>query len=65
MSETRVLMVCMGNICRSPTAEAVLRAIALREAPDLALAIDSAGTHDYHIGDSPDRRSIAAARARL
>jgi len=64
MTETRVLMVCMGNICRSPTAEAVLRALAAREAPRLVLAIDSAGTHDYHIGDPPDRRSIAAARAR-
>jgi protein-tyrosine phosphatase len=59
----RVLMVCMGNICRSPTAEGVLRTRAAREAPGLALEIDSAGTHDYHVGEAPDRRSQAAARA--
>ena len=64
MTATRVLMVCMGNICRSPTAEEVLRTLARREAPHLALVVDSAGTHDYHVGDPPDRRSIAAARAR-
>jgi protein-tyrosine phosphatase len=64
MTATRVLMVCMGNICRSPTAEEVLRTLALREAPHLDLVVDSAGTHDYHVGDPPDRRTIAAARAR-
>ena len=64
MTAPRVLMVCMGNICRSPTAEAVLRTLAAREAPQLALVIDSAGTHDYHVGDPPDRRSQAAARQR-
>ena len=61
---TRVLFVCMGNICRSPTAEAVVREIARREAGDLALQVDSAGTHDYHAGDPPDERAIAAARRR-
>jgi protein-tyrosine phosphatase len=60
----RILMLCMGNICRSPTAEGVLREIARVEAPDLALEIDSAGTHDYHVGEPPDRRAIAAARRR-
>jgi protein-tyrosine phosphatase len=60
----RILFVCMGNICRSPTAEGVFRKIAREEAPELALEIDSAGTHDYHIGDRPDPRAIAAARAR-
>ena len=60
----RVLFVCLGNICRSPTAEAVLRSIAAREAPELALEVDSAGTADYHIGDPPDRRSQAAASSR-
>jgi protein-tyrosine phosphatase len=64
MTGSRVLMVCMGNICRSPTAEEVFRTIARRDAPQLALEVDSAGTHDYHVGDPPDRRSIAAARAR-
>jgi protein-tyrosine phosphatase len=54
----------MGNICRSPTAEAVLRDIAGREAAGLALSIDSAGTHDYHVGAPPDLRTQAAARRR-
>jgi len=63
MAPTRILMVCMGNICRSPTAEAVLRSLAAREAPGLALEVDSAGTHDYHVGEPPDRRSQATARA--
>ncbi len=60
---TRVLFVCMGNICRSPTAEAVVREFAQREA-GLALEVDSAGTHGYHTGDAPDERSIVAARRR-
>ncbi|MBU3672525.1 MAG: low molecular weight phosphotyrosine protein phosphatase [Sinobacteraceae bacterium] len=63
-SETRILFVCMGNICRSPSAEAVLRELARREFPQLRLVIDSAGTHGYHVGDAPDPRSIAAGRAR-
>jgi len=60
---TRVLFVCMGNICRSPTAEAVVREFA-RRAAVLALEVDSAGTHGYHAGDAPDERSIVAARRR-
>jgi protein-tyrosine phosphatase len=60
----RVLFVCLGNICRSPTAEGVLRAIAAREFPGLALEIDSAGVADYHVGEPPDRRTVAAARRR-
>ena len=60
----RVLCVCMGNICRSPTAEAVLRELARREAPELTLEVDSAGTHGYHVGDPPDPRAIAAAARR-
>jgi protein-tyrosine phosphatase len=60
----KILLVCLGNICRSPTAEAVLRGIASREAPELALEIDSAGTAGYHSGDPPDPRSQAAAAAR-
>lgn len=60
---TRVLFVCMGNICRSPTAEAVVREFAQRQA-GLALEVDSAGTHGYHTGDAPDERSIVAARRR-
>jgi protein-tyrosine phosphatase len=60
----KILFVCLGNICRSPTAEAVLRGIAAREAPELALIVDSAGTANYHPGSPPDRRSQAAARRR-
>lgn len=53
----RILLVCLGNICRSPTVEAVARTLAAREAPHLELEFDSAGTADYHIGDPPDARS--------
>jgi protein-tyrosine phosphatase len=59
-----VLFVCLGNICRSPTAEGVLRYLAAKEAPHLALEIDSAGTADYHIGAPPDLRSQRAALRR-
>lgn len=59
-----VLFVCLGNICRSPTAEGVLRHFAKLEAPSLALEIDSAGTADYHIGAPPDARSQHAALLR-
>ena len=59
-----VLFVCTGNICRSPTAEGVLRHQAKLGGLEDRLKIDSAGTHDYHIGDPPDRRSVAAARRR-
>lgn len=60
----QILFVCLGNICRSPAAEGVLRVLAAREAPELALAIDSAGTGDYHLGEPPDARMIEAARQR-
>jgi protein-tyrosine phosphatase len=61
---TRILFVCLGNICRSPTAEGVVRDIAARHYPQLALEFDSAGTANYHVGEPPDRRSVAAARRR-
>ncbi len=60
----RVLFVCLGNICRSPTAEAVFRAVVAREAPGLEIEIDSAGTAGYHIGDPPDVRSQQAGLRR-
>lgn len=60
----RVLFICLGNICRSPTAAGVLRALAERDAPQLQLAVDSAGTADYHIGEPADPRTLAAALAR-
>jgi protein-tyrosine phosphatase len=60
----RILFVCLGNICRSPTAEAVLRELAAREAPELSLEVDSAGTADYHAGQPPDPRTRAAAARR-
>jgi protein-tyrosine phosphatase len=61
---TRILFVCMGNICRSPTAEGVFRKLVRERAPDLQVEIDSAGTHAYHVGEPPDRRAIAAAARR-
>ncbi len=54
----------MGNYCRSPTAEGVFRAIVQQRAPELPLHIDSAGTHDYHVGKAPDPRSVSAAQRR-
>jgi protein-tyrosine phosphatase len=60
----RVLFVCLGNICRSPTAEGVLRHLAALQAPELVLDIDSAGTANYHIGAAPDLRSQRAALRR-
>jgi protein-tyrosine phosphatase len=63
-AKVSVLLVCMGNICRSPTAEGVLRRHV--EASGLAdrVDIDSAGTHAYHVGEPPDRRAQEAAKAR-
>jgi protein-tyrosine phosphatase len=60
----KLLFVCLGNICRSPTAHGVFRTIAAREAPGLVTGIDSAGTADYHTGDPPDPRSCRAAAQR-
>ncbi|MGR3342574.1 MAG: low molecular weight protein-tyrosine-phosphatase [Paracoccaceae bacterium] len=59
---TRVLFVCLGNICRSPAAEAVFRQVAA--ASGLEVATDSAGTSDWHIGNPPYRPMIRAAAAR-
>ncbi|MBM4182223.1 MAG: low molecular weight phosphotyrosine protein phosphatase [Betaproteobacteria bacterium] len=64
MIKTRILFVCMGNICRSPTAEGVFRHLAREGALIDKLRIDSAGTHDYHVGKPPDARAQEAARGR-
>jgi protein-tyrosine phosphatase len=59
-----VLFVCMGNICRSPMAEGVFRTLVERERLSSRITIDSAGTHDYQLGERPDSRAIRAARQR-
>ena len=64
MAHTRVLFVCTGNICRSPTAEGVFRAAVARAGLADRIAVDSAGTHGYHVGEPPDPRAIAHARRR-
>ncbi len=60
----RILFVCMGNICRSPTAEGVFRKLLTERAPDLDVLVDSAGTHEYHAGHPPDPRAVRAAERR-
>ncbi len=60
----RVLLVCMGNICRSPTAEAVLRQMIKNNKLGHIVEVDSAGTHGYHVGEAPDSRTQRAALAR-
>jgi protein-tyrosine phosphatase len=62
--KTRVLFVCMGNICRSPTAEGVFRHYVNEAGLGHEIEVDSAGTHAYHVGEAPDRRSMAAAERR-
>ncbi len=57
---TRVLFVCLGNICRSPAAEIIFRAAVERAGLSAAFEIDSCGTASYHVGQKPDRRMLAA-----
>lgn len=64
MKHHRVLFVCTGNICRSPTAEGVARGLARKHGVEEMFEFDSAGTHDYHVGEPPDPRTIAAAAKR-
>lgn len=60
----KVLFVCMGNICRSPTAHGVFRELVRREGLERQVQIDSAGTHAYHVGNPPDLRAQATAEKR-
>lgn len=59
-----VLFVCLGNICRSPLAEGVFREVVEREGLTERFTVDSAGTSDYHAGDSPDPRTVEVASRR-
>jgi len=60
----KILFVCMGNICRSPTAEGVFRKLASEHAALKKLEIDSCGTIGYHVGEPSDPRSVSAAKSR-
>ena len=53
----QILMVCMGNICRSPTAHGVMRELVQSRGLQARISVDSCGTHAYHVGDAPDPRS--------
>ncbi len=61
---TRILFVCMGNICRSPTVEGVTNKILINNRLESIIKVDSAGTHGYHIGEPPDPRTREAATKR-
>jgi len=60
----RLLFVCLGNICRSPSAEGVMRALVEEAGLQERVELDSAGTGAWHVGSSPDARAVAAAHAR-
>jgi protein-tyrosine phosphatase len=60
----RISFVCLGNICRSPTAEAVMRHLVAAAGLEAQIAIDSAGTGDWHVGEPRDRRSAAVGQRR-
>ncbi len=64
MSKVRVLFVCMGNICRSPTAQGVFQHLLRQEGLAAQVEVDSAGTHAYHVGEPPDRRAQETAARR-
>ncbi|MBK1717134.1 low molecular weight protein-tyrosine-phosphatase [Thiocystis violacea] len=63
-ARVKILFVCMGNICRSPTAHGVFRKLVMDEGLPHVIEIDSAGTHAYHVGEPPDRRARETARER-
>ena len=60
----KVLMVCLGNICRSPTAHGVLSKLVIGKSLGTSIVVDSAGTGDWHLGESPDARSKLSALTR-
>jgi len=64
MRAIKVLFVCMGNICRSPTAHALLNKMIEEKGLQASVSVDSAGTHAYHVGNPPDQRSSKAAMLR-
>lgn len=64
MNSVQVLFICMGNICRSPTAHGVFRDLVAKHGLADSIVIDSAGTHAYHVGSPPDRRAQETAKRR-
>jgi protein-tyrosine phosphatase len=64
MQEIKVIFVCMGNICRSPTAQGVFERLVEQAGLTGRIHIDSAGTHAYHVGEKPDKRATQAAAGR-
>lgn len=64
MKTVKVLFVCMGNICRSPTAQGVFERLLIEENLSAQILTDSAGTHAYHVGEPPDKRATEAAQRR-
>lgn len=64
MKKVKILFVCMGNICRSPTAEGVFSTLTDKKSVNQQIVVESAGTHAYHIGEAPDLRSQKVAKDR-
>jgi len=62
--KTKILFVCMGNICRSPTAAGVFQSLVKASNLQEFVVFDSAGTHDFHVGEGPDQRAVNAAAKR-
>lgn len=64
MESMKILFVCMGNLCRSPTAEGVMHRLVVEAGLEDRIFVDSAGTHGYHVGKPPDLRTLEAAKQR-